>query len=304
MFFIVDGTGSDNETEYRKEMANGFCRQLESETGGRYWRGPTLLGSETVDIAKKVVDAVNDRLCSAAGKQDPRIFLAGHSRGGAAVIFAAEDLNKIGVKVEAMFLFDAVDRTLNNRRNSESIPDNVKKCYHAIREVELAFYYSDGVIQARDKVARCMRLPIQTGRRPNLMEEALDAAINSPVKPGQPCYQQILDARRLIEEDIKMKTVMRAVTMNTPDGWTVNFGNCGVKPESSDRLTLEKFMGSHGALGGAPIIDKRAPKLLIESDRAAMVSVRTWMWKHLSMHKVFSNKSAWSPRTYDSRNGR
>jgi len=131
MFYIVDGTGSNNEAEYRKEMANGFCRQLESETGGRYWRGPTLPGSETVDIAKKVVDAVNDRLCSAAGKQDPRIFLAGHSRGGAAVIFAAHDLKKMGVKVEAMFLFDAVNRIFDNLRNSD-IPDNVKECYHAI----------------------------------------------------------------------------------------------------------------------------------------------------------------------------
>lgn len=282
MLFVVDGTGPASREEYDREMANGFCRRLQDQAGGRYWRGPTVLGHETVGIAEEVVAAVLE------ARQGPRaaeaLFLAGHSRGGAAVIFAAQELRRHKVAVEAMFLYDAVDRTFNNRRDADVVPGNVRLCYHAMRDTSLAFYYSDGLAAARDRLAACMGLP--SGRRPSTMEDLIDLAIAGPVKPG-PCEQQVRRVKELTEQDYKMKLVMRSVTMQTPDGWTLDFGNCGTRPESGCRLLTKEFLGSHGAIGGAPITDGRAPRLLIDSDRAAMASVDAWMSGHLARHGLF-----------------
>ncbi len=283
MIFIVDGTGSDNDTEYQREMSGGFCRRLQKKCNSRYWRGPSLLGNETVDIADRVVAAVLDWRQGPATRQP--LFLAGHSRGGAAVIFAARELKSQGVTVDAMFLYDAVNRTINNFRAAEKIPSNVRHCYHAMRDPSLAYYYSDGVQDARNKLAGCMGLP--TGRRPSAMEDLIDLLLKSPPKPG-PCHKHISNVQHITKQDYKMKVVMRSMTMMTPDGWTVNFGNCGTAAEGACKLVTEKFLGSHGALGGAPIVDARAPGLLIKSDRAAMADVESWMAGHLAKHGVYT----------------
>ncbi len=287
MMFIVDGTGEESDQLYRKEMQGGFCKQLEKLCRGQYRRGPTLMGRETSDIAADVVEAVLAwrRL---PVKRSHRLFLAGHSRGGAAVIYAAQELDKQGVTVDAMFLFDAVERHFEFTRplrSARSIPPNVKHCYHALRDTSLAFLYSDGALAARDQVARLIGLP--TGRRPGAIEDALDLAMKSPPKSG-PIALAIQRALELEEQDARMKYVMRTMTMKTPSGWTVDFGNCGTEADSACHLKKETFLGSHGALGGAPIIDERAPKGLVESDRAAMASVQAWMWSWLSAHDAFA----------------
>ena len=288
MMFIVDGTGEESDQLYRKEMKGGFCKQLEKLCRGQYRRGPTLLGRETPDIAAAVVEDVLawHRL---PVKRNPRLFLAGHSRGGAAVIYAAQELDKHGVQVDAMFLFDAVERSFEITRplrSAKAIPPNVKCCYHALRETSLAFLYSDGALAARDQVARLIGLP--TGRRPSAIEDALDLAMKSPPRSG-PVALAIQRALELEELDGRMKYVMRTMTMKTPSGWSLDFGNCGTEVDGACQLKKETFLGSHGALGGAPIIDSRAPKGLVESDRAAMASVQAWMWSWLSAHGAFTN---------------
>ena len=282
MMFIVDGTGEEDGRTYEREMAGGFCKRLEDLAGGRYWRGPTTLGRETAGIADKVLAAV---LKWRQGPQRPgKLFLAGHSRGGAAVIYVAHELSKRSIDVNAMFLFDAVNRTGNLFRDADTVPGNVGHCYHAVRDTSLAFYYSDGVQAARDKVARCIGLPV--GRRPSAMEDLLDLAMKPPLKPG-PCALLIKAANEVAAQDQKMKLVMRSLTMATADGWTLNFGNCGLERDPKCELKLKKFLGSHGALGGAPITDHRAPALLIQSDRAAMEDVWSWMAGHLGQHGAF-----------------
>ncbi len=285
MLFVVDGTGPEDPTEYEREMSGSFCRQLQDKCGGTYWRGPTLLGNETIHIAKKIVEeVVRIRRGPDAGAP---IFLAGHSRGGAAVLFAAQDLDDMGIEVEAMFLYDAVNRTLNNLRfrSSDYIPKNVRFGYHALRDPSLSFYYSDGLASARDQLASCMGLP--TGKRPSTMEDLIDMAIAGPVKASHPYARQINRVKDLTAQDMKMKVVMRSLTMTTPDGLTLDFGNCATKAEGGCKLVKAYFLGSHGAIGGAPIVSELAPKLLIESDRAAMASVSAWMSGHLSRHGLF-----------------
>jgi pimeloyl-ACP methyl ester carboxylesterase len=282
MMFIVDGTGEDSDELYEKSMAGGFCKQLEKHCRGLYWRGPTLLGTEVPALAAEVTEAV--LAWKRIARKGSKLFLAGHSRGGAAVIYAAQDLRERGIDVDAMFLFDAVDRVFDWRRplrKADEIPGNVRHCVHALRDTSLAFQYSDAALAARDDVARLAGLP--TGRRPSAVEDALDLLMASP--PNQASFiAAVRRARELADQDARMKYVMRSMTMKTPAGWTVDFGNCGIDAEPPCKLLSERFLGSHGALGGAPIVDDRAPRGLVESDRAAIASVKSWMWGHLARH--------------------
>jgi hypothetical protein len=58
--------------------------------------------------------------------------MTGHSRGGAIVIHASRLLQKHAIPVEALFLFDAVDRSFV--LEAKRIPSNVRFCYHALRD--------------------------------------------------------------------------------------------------------------------------------------------------------------------------
>ena len=61
---------------------------------------------------------------------DARVFLlSGYSCGGAAVIAAARWLQRLGLIVDALFLFDAVDRSLPV--DGYIISSNVKQACHA-----------------------------------------------------------------------------------------------------------------------------------------------------------------------------
>ena len=154
----------------------------------------------------------------------------------------------------------------------------------AVRDTSPAFYYSDGVQPARDKVARCIGLPV--GRRSSAMEDLLDLAMKPPLKPG-PWALLIKAANDVAAQDQKMKLVMRSLTMATADGWTLDFGNCGLEHDPKCKLKLKKFLGSHGALGFAPITDRRATAVLNQSDRAAMEDVWSWLAGHLGQHGAF-----------------
>ena len=282
MMFIVDGTGSDNDEEYRADMACGFCKQLEKLCSGVYWRGPSLLGLQTAEIADSVVAST---LAWKMEHKQEKLFLAGHSRGGAAVIFAAQALRKISVRIDAMFLYDAVDRTMNPFRNADTIPDNVQWCFHAMRERSLMTYYSAGVDVARDDVARLMGYP--TGRRTSTLESIIDAVIASPPK-AEPAATVCKRAAALMLEDSKMKLVMRTAPMRVGSNLSFDFGNCGTRGAREDRLVKKTFLGSHGAIGGAPITDSRAPKAMIDADRAAKASVNAWMGGFLVQQKAYA----------------
>ena len=63
-----------------------------------------------------------------------KLFLIGWSRGAAACIQVALDLNRAGYskKIDAMFLFDAVDQDGSTPDFLDFLPDNVINVYHAI----------------------------------------------------------------------------------------------------------------------------------------------------------------------------
>lgn len=287
MLYIIDGTGPSNDYEYEKSMAGGFCKQLQIKTGTpHYLRGPTALGITTLDIAKTMLRRINDVQCS----KPESIYLAGYSRGGAAIIYIAQQLKSQGQEVSAMFLYDAVDRALFNFNDLQTIPSTVKRCYHAMRDSSLATYYHDGARiavqqylaashgfnvpgdrnvlreKARDLLEqdRKMRLVMRTGWCPSMKIkwEKVDDLLRAWKKDG-------------LLELFRKKSADDFADIFSFDEFEVPFGNCGIKPMAA--VISAKFVGSHGALGGAPIIDGRAPKLLREADRAAIASVDAWM---------------------------
>lgn len=92
MLFIVDGTGESDDKIYARSNSASFCSQMRSEFGGYYHRGPTIFDRSvsTSSIADEIYDAITN---SHRLGREP-LYLAGHSRGGAAVIYAAKTLLK------------------------------------------------------------------------------------------------------------------------------------------------------------------------------------------------------------------
>lgn len=127
----IDGTGDLNSNDYRREMHNSFVSYILRSTRSRnkqYLRGPAALGLDMAWIAERGYRFIH--LHRAAHPNEP-ILLTGYSRGGAGVIAVAQRLQRDGVQVAAMMLFDAVDRAIGI--DTARIPDNVRNVMHARR---------------------------------------------------------------------------------------------------------------------------------------------------------------------------
>lgn len=143
----VDGTGPYNTTLFNFENRVSHVRTAvlgSKETQQEYLRGPGLDGLDMELLANQVVAWV--KIFRQKQPKD-RIILVGHSRGGAAVIRAAQIIQQQGpsafapkggaphvvgrVLIDAMFLFDAVNMTPSC--SLDRLPSNIVKCYHAMR---------------------------------------------------------------------------------------------------------------------------------------------------------------------------
>jgi pimeloyl-ACP methyl ester carboxylesterase len=96
-----------------------------------YKEGPAAVswGPSPINI-RKMANAATTFIRNNSGP----IFLIGWSRGAAACIQVALDLDRgsYANKIEAMFLFDAVDQDGSTSDFLNYVPGNVKNCYHAI----------------------------------------------------------------------------------------------------------------------------------------------------------------------------
>jgi pimeloyl-ACP methyl ester carboxylesterase len=101
------------------------------ETPKLYVEGPAAIswGASPVNI-RKMADKATAFIRANTGK----IFLVGWSRGAAACIQTALDLDRSSFdrKIDAMFLFDAVDQDGSTSDFLNFIPGNVGKVFHAI----------------------------------------------------------------------------------------------------------------------------------------------------------------------------
>ena len=143
---IVDGTGPAKG--YETAMAQSFCHVLSLQLGASayYQRGPNNSGLEVLPEAARVFGYAMSEYRRDAGVQ---IMLAGYSRGGSAVIMAAELLEAQGVPVHSMFLFDPVARHVYP--GGEVIPSNVAFSRVARRDQSWSFVMKyEGTLKTSD----------------------------------------------------------------------------------------------------------------------------------------------------------
>jgi hypothetical protein len=115
IFGGIDGTGEWGNDGYEATFENSHVNILYkfwNEGPKIYKRGPTTLDNKldnwTALQAYRIYTFVTEHWRNAGKKA---IFLAGYSRGGAAVIEVAKWLKADGIPVECLILFDPVDRT-------------------------------------------------------------------------------------------------------------------------------------------------------------------------------------------------
>ena len=148
MLICVDGTGSGFLLHTRNRAANYAVEMMGSFVGmiyygsrlpnRKYYQGPDSLGTGPNMVEPGLLCA---QITEFWRQGDHQVFMAGYSRGAAIVINTAAFLTYLDCRmpdgqyaqVEAMFLFDAVDRSWDLHK-TQSIPPNVKYCYHAMRD--------------------------------------------------------------------------------------------------------------------------------------------------------------------------
>jgi hypothetical protein len=315
MLYVIDGTGSNSDKEYRHSMAHGFCRRMEREFGAQYFRGPNTLdfGKSTLKLAAEVYERIFEKITSSPDRFREPIFLAGHSRGGAAAIRVAGKLGDKGINVRALFLFDAVDRATDFTFTSQ-IPNNVEMTYHARRDPALAQYYEADLRRAEGAWRECVIRHSSLRFLGPLLDPSVlvyNTVFGDPKDelPAQ-CAKQTDEIRRLKLLDQKMKYAMRTSLVFDLDlvrkfGWanslSIDFSNTGtIPPVSAGGKTTyieRKFRGSHGAIGGAPITDDRAPPILKEFDFITVHAVKAWMWTNFAAVKLGNTEKPGSRRT-------
>jgi hypothetical protein len=129
----IDGTGPVSDKVYYATYANSFVSKLcnAPEPNRRYFRGPITPGGGLLDVIVKGRRFILEK--RKAGVNEP-VLLTGHSRGAAGVIDIARQLQTDKIDVEAMLLFDCVDRHVGI--DATVIPNNVGDVLHLRRAPE------------------------------------------------------------------------------------------------------------------------------------------------------------------------
>lgn len=141
MLTCIDGSGPDDDGLYAAAFAHSFLSQIDRLTTQQpHWlyRGPNMTSGHQVSL-----DAVAQQIrrqydVDTADDQPTQVFLAGYSRGAAGVVHVAYLLERMGIAVDGLFLFDAVDRSTAigdslPTGNVDVVPRNVVATYHAMR---------------------------------------------------------------------------------------------------------------------------------------------------------------------------
>jgi hypothetical protein len=144
MIYGVDGTGPTDSNEYYAAFRHSFVHRIcaTGSPGPRvYFPGPYNLDYDDrtdLPVQKRYERRYCPRPYTVAAeiraRHNPahKLYLTGYSRGGAIVIAAATILHDWNIPVDALFLFDAVNRSMR-LPDTDFIPPNVRHCYHALR---------------------------------------------------------------------------------------------------------------------------------------------------------------------------
>lgn len=249
-----------------------------------------------------------DRLSHSSGIKNYRIFLVGYSRGGSECVFLAHLLQRAGLQVEAMFLFDAVNMTVDLRQYKK-IPSNVKVCHHAYRNPKFADPYWNAVLLARAKLRALDRQALaqslaESGRLPfaAFPGYAGYATASQLMRGGgsHPLQSQIDEAQR--ELDLAEERLDKTRSNRWTKFGIFDWGNVGLEAEDKIRTKMDvvAFDGSHGALGGVPWLPTKDPLTgtvlnMFPRDGQDAKRVHDWMWKRLEAHSVFPEEKVANP---------
>lgn len=131
MLIALEGSSptTSGENNYKYYVWQAYQTTVQSPK--LYKEGPAAVswGPSPINI-RKMSDAATAFIRANSGP----IFLIGWSRGAAACIQVAIDLKRSNYpnKIDAMFLFDAVDQDGSTSDFLNFIPDSVSRVYHAI----------------------------------------------------------------------------------------------------------------------------------------------------------------------------
>ncbi|MBX3638488.1 MAG: hypothetical protein KF683_24210 [Rubrivivax sp.] len=293
MLYIVDGTGDFSDTDYAVSMAGSHCAVLHhlNKQHSFYFRGPDLLSAikSTGGTAQKVFQKVMQEefppaFLAPGQRQQPRspIFLAGHSRGGAAVVRVAQLLAEKNFFVDGMFLFDAVDRTVL-LDSVQVVPWNVLKCYHAVRNEGAEMVMSQEV---RALWKRCEQAPgfeqlRKEFRRagsgafePFLMRRSAMLRHQWPaLATAVQAWSEKLGSLGRLQVAMRNSFGIAATTDGKLEA-SIPFGNCARRFDAAVKHEVAEFACSHGAIGGTPWTNLGEEVAKLDRDGSA----RVWTW--------------------------
>lgn len=145
IFGAVDGTSVENDRDYARTFYDSNVHRLFlnwAHGPKAYRRGPNALDTRadisTWNQAQEIKEFVISewgpyRRAPVYGKA---VFLAGYSRGAAAVIEVCKWLKERDIPVECLLLYDPVDKSLGvgSVFNNTPIADNVRNVIHVVRD--------------------------------------------------------------------------------------------------------------------------------------------------------------------------
>jgi hypothetical protein len=264
MLICVDGTGVRDDTLYKERAKDGFVRTIfntSRQPYNRYYRGPDWSGlGEKLTRPEIAVERIKDFMA----RGDNKIFMTGFSRGAAIVVNAAAVLKREGIAVEALFLFDAVDRSphLDARR----IPDNVKHAYHAVRAPEAS---------SRGSFGNCATTMLGTG-----VFQKREFFTTHGAMGGIPWGEKGL-APVLSRIDAGLQHV------NDSESVQRTFRSLGIISSTTGRPALlaerERVMQKGYIDEGSVDFDT---KVTVAQEKQGMERIRAWMWGFLREHGV------------------
>lgn len=291
MIYIVNGSGPSNDGDYAVEMAGSHCWVLYfmNKSNAYYWRGPGMFDCfpNTAAIADKVFDELMKSefptsLSAPGTRPRPKsnIYLIGYSRGGAAVLKIAQMLARQDIPVTAMFLFDAVDQS--TIRGLDSVPANVVKCYHAVRNEGAQVVMETEERQLWKMCQQAKGFSDIKTEFARIGSGSFETFLQLRSKAFPELNRAVLKWQKKAAMLKHFKVAMRN-RFNTGlngAGPSIPFGNCATDLSKVKEIRQRaEFAGSHGALGGVPWEN-------IGDDVAAMereTSRQVWSWMSSKM---------------------
>lgn len=291
MIFGVDGTGPYFDGNYLGGLLGGYkdgmklsfvtqiCglvgdawqpHVLDAERGREYWRGPDNTSLLAAPSPKEVAEEA-----AKAHRNGKKVFLTGYSRGAAIVIDAATILSEKNpaVPVEAMFLFDAVNKL--STLNAEVIPGNVHHCYHAVRHPNSGSRNSFGNCGLKAVNMKTFKLKVFMSTHGGLGSSPWGKKGLVPAGP--------MGVAELIQS---------AARANAGRGGTI------ITPRQMAAAMVhdEPHKYADKIYEGVP--DSAFTNVTPDQELAGMIAVQVWMWKRLALHGLGGIPSFTQPRPH------